>query len=65
MGTYEIKDNNKIKLSYMSYTKMEGTREQNDGEYEYFSYLREAKTYSYDSKTGVLIIDKMKFRQRK
>ena len=49
----------------MSYTKMEGTREQNDGEYEYFSYLREAKTYSYDSKTGVLIIDKMKFRQRK
>ncbi len=65
MGTYEIKDNNKIKLSYMSYTKMEGTREQNDGEYEYFSYLREAKTYSYDSKTGVLIIDKMKFRPRK
>ncbi|WP_242348999.1 META domain-containing protein [Mucispirillum schaedleri] len=65
MGTYEIKDNNKIKFSYMSYTKMEGTREQNDGEYEYFSYLRKAKTYSYDSKTGVLIIDKMKFKQRK
>ena len=65
MGTYEIKDNNKIRLSYMAYTKMDGTDEQNDGEYEYFNYLREAKTYSYDSKTGVLMIDKLKFNQKK
>ena len=36
-----------------------------DGEYEYFNYLREAKTYSYDSKTGVLVIGKMKFNQKK
>lgn len=65
MGTYEIKDTNKIRLSYMDYTKMEGTMEQEDGEYEYFKYLREAKTYSYDSKNGVLIIGKMKFNQKK
>ena len=65
MGTYEIKDAGKIRLSYMDYTKMEGTREQEDGEYEYFKYLRETKTYSYDSKTGVLMIGKMKFNQKK
>lgn len=65
MGTYEIKDEGKIRLSYMAYTKMEGTMEQEDGEYEYFNYLREAKTYSYDSKTGVLMIGKMKFNQKK
>lgn len=65
MGTYEIKDANKIRLSYMAYTKMEGTQEQEDGEYEYFNYLREAKTYSYDSKTGVLLIGDMKFKERK
>lgn len=65
MGTYEIKDEGKIRLSYMAYTKMEGTMEQENGEYEYFNYLREAKTYSYDSKTGVLVIGKMKFNQKK
>ncbi len=65
MGTYEIKDENKISLSYMAYTKMEGTNKQKDGEYEYFNYLRDAKTYSYDSKTGVLMIGKMKFNQKK
>lgn len=65
MGTYEIKDDNKIRLSYMAYTKMDGTREQNDGEYQYFNYLRDAKTYSYDSKTGVLMIGQMKFNQKK
>ena len=65
MGTYEIKDTNKIRLSYMAYTKMEGTQEQEDGEYEYFNYLREAKTYSYDSKTGVLLIGDMKFKEKK
>lgn len=65
MGTYEIKDENKISLSYMAYTKMEGTNKQKDGEYEYFNYLRDAKTYSYDSKTGVLMIGKMKFKQKK
>ena len=64
MGTYEIKDENKISLSYMAYTKMEGTNKQKDGEYEYFNYLRDAKTYSYDSKTGVLMIGKMKFKQK-
>ncbi len=65
MGTYELKDKGKIRLSYMAYTKMEGTMEQEDGEYEYFNYLRKAKTYSYDSKTGILMIDKMKFNQKK
>ena len=65
MGTYEIKDEGKIRLSYMAYTKMEGTMEPEDGEYEYFNYIREAKTYSYDSKTGVLMIGKMKFKQKK
>lgn len=65
MGTYELKDKGKIRLSYMAYTKMEGTMEQEDGEYEYFNYLREAKTYSYDSKTGILMIGKMKFNQKK
>lgn len=65
MGTYELKDDSKIRLSYMSYTKMDGTMEQNDAEYEYFNYLREAKTYNYDSKTGVLTIGKMKFNPKK
>ncbi len=65
MGTYELKDKGKIRLSYMAYTKMEGTMEQEDGEYEYFNYLRKAKTYSYDSKTGILMIGKMKFNQKK
>lgn len=65
MGTYELKDDGKIRLSYMSYTKMDGTMEQNDAEYEYFNYLREAKTYNYDSKTGVLTIGKMKFNPKK
>lgn len=65
MGTYEIKGDDKIRLSYMAYTKMDGTIEQNDAEYEYFQYLREAKTYSYDNKTGVLTVGKMRFNRKK
>lgn len=65
MGTYEIKDDKNIRFSYMAYTKMEGTIEQKDGEYEYFDYLRKTKTYNYNSKTGVLTIGDMKFSQRK
>lgn len=65
MGMYEIKDNNKIDLSYMASTKMEGTMKENDGEYEYFNYLKKAKTYSYDSKTGKLIIGQMEFKEKK
>lgn len=65
MGMYEIKANNKINLSYMASTKMEGTIKQNDGEYEYFDYLKKAKTYSYDSATGKLVIGQMEFKQKK
>lgn len=65
MGMYEVKPNNKISLSYMASTKMEGTTKQNDGEYEYFDYLKKAKTYSYDSATGKLVIGKMEFKQKK
>lgn len=65
MGTYEIKAGNKINLSYMTSTKMEGTMKENDGEYEYFDYLKKAKTYSYDEKTGKLILGKMEFKQKK
>lgn len=65
MGMYEIKANNKINLSYMASTKMEGTIKQNDGEYEYFDYLKKAKTYSYDSASGKLVIGQMEFKQKK
>ncbi len=65
MGTYELKSKNKISLSYMAYTKLDGTQEENDNEYNYFNYLKEAKKYNYDSKTGILTIDKMKFKLRK
>lgn len=65
MGMYEVKSNNQINLSYMASTKMEGTIKQNDGEYEYFDYLKKAKTYSYDSATGKLKIGKMEFIEKK
>lgn len=65
MGLYEIKSDKDIKLSYMAYTKMAGTRKQEEAEFDYFDKLEKVKDYSYDNKTGILMLGGMKFIENK
>lgn len=65
MGLYEVKSNKDIRLSYMGYTKLSGTRKQEEAEFNYFDKLEKVKEYSYDNKTGVLMLGTMKFIEKK
>lgn len=65
MGRYEIKSDKDIKLSYMAYTKVSGSREQEDGEYYFFDALEKVKHYKYDNKTGILMLGDLKFIEKK
>ena len=65
MGRYKIISDTNIRLSYMAYTKVDGSDEFVEGEFEYFSALEKAKTYSYDKEKGILMIGGLKFIEKK
>lgn len=65
MGRYELISDKKINLSYMASTKVDGTDEQVNGEFDFFNALYKAKDYSYNAKTGSLKIGKMDFKEKK